>query len=378
MNNNATRSRGLPACGCCRLRSLLLFCSFLLVACQPEVDPAAVPGAPLRSVKVLEASAGDAAVQRVLAATVISADSQDLSFRIGGAITSLPVNVGDRLAADALVATLDQQPFELSEKEARASLAQAEANYRNAESQYQRMRELYASEAASLSELENAKASASSARASQALAREGVNSAQLNLGYSQLKSPASRCQVVSIPVAVNQNVSAGQTIASIACGEQLRLRTVVPESLINQIAVGMPVSGALQSGNITLAGKVVEVAVSNENSTGYVVEIELQSPPAEVRVGMAAQAVLSLAGGEERLLVPLIAVMSDSDDKFVWIAEPEQNHYRIVRQAVQIGELDNDGIEILQGIEPGQQVVVAGMSRLSEGMNVTLYSGVRQ
>jgi len=358
-----------------RLISTLLCCGTLL-ACQADETSTELLEAPLRPVKVLEASAGNSAAQRVLASTVVSADSQDLSFRVGGSITSLPVDVGMRLSAGALVATIDQQPFKLSEKEARAQVAQAEANYRNADSQYRRTRELYSNEAASLSDLENSKASASSARANRALAQEGLNSARLNLSYSELRNPSDNCQVVSVPVAINQNVTAGQTIATTACGDQLRLRTVVPESLINNISTGMPVTARLQAGNAALAGKVIEVAVSNSNSSGYAVEIELESPPATVRVGMAAEITFSLASSEKRLLVPLMAVMSDSNEKFVFIADPQDDHHRILRQVVKTGGLDNDGIEILEGIQTGQQVVVAGMSRISEGMKVTLYAGV--
>ncbi len=361
-----------------RLLSLLLCCS-ALIACQPEEETElAVATAPLRPVKVLEANTGSSALQRVLASTVISADSQNLSFRIGGSITALPVGVGDRLKAGALVASLDQQPFSLSEKEARAQLAQAEANYRNAESQYARTRELYSTEAASLSDLENAKASASSARANRSLAQEGLNAAQLNTGYSRLLSPSDNCQVVSVPVAVNQNISAGQTIATTACGDQQRLRTVVPESLINHISMGMLVSAELQADRSPLSGKVVEIAVSNNNSSGYAVEIELEAPPAAVKVGMAAEVTFSLAGSEQRLVVPLIAVLSSSEEKYVYVASAQDEHYVIERQVVQTGTLDNDGIEILSGLEPGQQVVIAGMSRISEGMKVTLYSGVGQ
>ena len=307
---------------------------------------------------------------------MISADSQDLSFRISGAITSIPVNVGDRLARDSVVATVDQLPFELGESEARAALSQATANFRNAQSQYQRTRELYASEAATLSDLENAKASESAASATLTQAREGLNSAKLNLQYSRLLSPGDNCQVVSVPVSVNQNVNAGQIIATVACGDQLRLRTVVPESLINQIALGMPVMATLNSGNTLLTGTVVEVAVSSDDNAGYPVEVAMDSPTTGVRAGMAAEATFRISDGDDRMLIPLVAVLGDSEENYVYVARPETDHYTIARRAVQVGDIDNNGIEVLQGLEPGEQVVVAGMSRVSEGMKVTLYDSV--
>lgn len=351
------------------------YCALLILsACGVESNSVSEVSAPLRPVKVLEATIGSNLKQRILAATVVSGDSQNLSFRIGGAITSLPVEVGDRLNVDAVVATLDQQPYKLAEKEAQAALAQADANYRNAASQYQRTRDLYSTEAASLADLENAKASASSARASRALAREGLNAALLNLGYSELVSPSDNCQIVSVPVAVNQNISAGQVIVTTACGDRLRLRTVVPESLVNALAMGMPVTAVLQSDGTLLQGKVIEVAVSSGDGSGYAVEIELASPPAAVKVGMAAEITFTLDTETDRLLVPLTAVMSDSNQNYVFVAEPIDDHYQIERRLVETGELDNDGIEILSGLAAGQQVVVAGMSRISEGMRVTLYT----
>ncbi len=365
----------MPCMARLRQSGLALLCCSALAACSPQDQDDEAATTVLRPVKVLEISAGSAALERTLSATVISADSQNISFRISGSITSLPIAVGDSLKAGALVATLDQETLKLREKEARAQLAQAEADYRNAQGQYQRARELYATEAASLSDLENAKARASSASANRSLAEEGVNSTKLNLGYSQLRSPAYSCQVVDVPVAVNENINAGQTITTLACGDELRLRTIAPESLINRINRGMPVTATLQSGNTTLAGRVIEVAVSNRNSAGYPVEIKLESPPATIKAGMTAQVTFKLAHNEKRLLVPLIAVMSDHSEKFVYIAAPEGEHYRIVRRTVQTGELDNNGIEILHGLMPGQRVVVAGMSRISEGMNVTLYDG---
>lgn len=357
-------------------RLALLLSFFVSVGCQDGTTVEETAATPLRPVKVMEASSGGAALQRVLSATVISADTQDLSFRISGAVTSIPVNIGDRLSKDAVVATVDQLPFELNESEARAALAQATANYRNAQSQYQRTRELYASEAATLSDLENAKANATAANATLAQAREGLNSAQLNLGYSRLLSPADNCQIVSVPVSVNQNINAGQTVATIACGNQLHLRTVVPQSLINSISLGMPVTANLSAGNALLTGTVVEIAVSSNNSAGYPVEIAMDSPPPDVRVDMAAEVTFSLGTTETRMLLPLVAVLGDNKENYVFVASPQTDHYVIQRQTVETGDLDNNGIEILKGLEPGQQVVVAGMSRISEGMQVTLYQSV--
>ncbi|MEM7376841.1 MAG: efflux RND transporter periplasmic adaptor subunit [Pseudomonadota bacterium] len=375
----STRARGVFAASRSLTfhRPVMLAClaASVLVACDSSDEVAAPSVAPPRPVKVMEITRGGGALERVLAATVESGDNQDLSFRVSGAITALPVSVGDRLQAGDLVAELDQQPFVVTEKEARAALAQAEANNTNAQNQYRRSRELYANEAASLSDLENAEANATSAQADRARASESLRSAQLNVSYTRLQNPSDECQVVSVPVAVNQNISAGQTIVTTACGVEKRLTMVVPESLINTIQLGKVVSATTRATDLALSGTVVEIGVSNTDNTGYVVEAVLDAPPADLRVGMAAEVTVSIASGDQRMVVPLTAVLGDSDANYVFVAAADGDAYRIVRTPVTTGPLDNAGIEVVSGLEPGQRIVVAGMSQISEGMRVTLYTG---
>ncbi|MGB0867378.1 MAG: efflux RND transporter periplasmic adaptor subunit, partial [Granulosicoccaceae bacterium] len=289
----------------------------------------------------------------------------------------LPVKVGDRLMAGDLVAVIDDQSYRLTEKEARAQLAQARANAGNADSSYQRTRELYTTEAASLSDLENAKANAASARANLAVAREGLNAAQLNLSYTELHNVSDRCQVESLPVSVNQNISAGQLVVSIACGEQLRIRSTVPESLITAVELGMEVQARLSTNNQSLTAKIVEVAVSTGDSSGYAIEAELENPSDAVRVGMAGSLTIELSAEENRIVIPANAVLSDAEGAFVYMAEESADgNYSIARRSVTPGELSNEGLEVLNGLEAGERVVVAGMTKVAPGLKVTLYRGV--
>lgn len=338
-------------------------------------DPEPVPPRPVKT-QLVSSNSGNS--QRILSASTISEDNQNLSFRVPGIIVELPVAVGQELSQGDLIARLDPTPFQLGVKEASASVATADAGYKNANSNYTRTRELYTTEAASLADLENARANAASARANLSLAREGLNSAKLNLGYTELHSPTSRCQVVDIPAAKNQNISAGQTIVTTACGEHLRVRSVVPENLIDSIELGMPVIVTLSAGGGPMNGTVAEIGVSTSNSSGYEVEVELQDPPSSWRVGMTGEITLDLAGTDNRIVLPLFAVIGDAQGKFVYILEPQDEFFRVVRQAVETGELDNDGIEIISGLSDGMRVVTGGMSRISEDMIVDLWTETQQ
>ena len=74
-----------------------------------------------------------------------------------------------------------------------------------------------------------------------------------------------------------------------------------------------------------------------------------------------------------KVIIPITAVFeSDSDDKMaVWVIDPENNTVKM--RNVVVGNLEgNDNIHIAEGLSIGQQIVVAGVQRLTEGDKVNI------
>ena len=81
---------------------------------------------------------------------------------------------------------------------------------------------------------------------------------------------------------------------------------------------------------------------------------------AEVHLGLPAT-------GASRIELPLSAIGEDADGRHVWVIEDGKAH----RVAVETGELTSEGL-VVTGVEPGQRVVTAGLSKLYEGRPVRL------
>ena len=114
----------------------------------------------------------------------------------------------------------------------------------------------------------------------------------------------------------------------------------------------------------------VGVAVTGAAST-FQVTVRLDESDPGIRSGMAAEVtfrVQSAAG--EIIIVPGVAVGEDDRGRFVYVVERGDGGSAVVRRrSVEVGRLV-EGIEIVNGLEPGELIVTAGVRRLSEGMVV--------
>ena len=73
------------------------------------------------------------------------------------------------------------------------------------------------------------------------------------------------------------------------------------------------------------------------------------------------------------ILVPSHSVLKDSDGQYVFIAEKTEDVFGIVkRRKVEIGTLSEQGLNITNGLQPGDILVIAGMSKMQDGMKVKL------
>jgi RND family efflux transporter MFP subunit len=302
-----------------------------------------------------------------------------LSFRVGGSIVELPVRVGDSVSAGQLIARLDAEDYRLAMREAEAGLAQARAQAQNAESNYERVRDLYEADNASRADLDAALASFQSSEATVRAADQRVQLARQQLSYTRLTAPTAGA-VAAVAVEVNENVRAGQVVVYLNSGTDLEVEVGVPEVLISQVAEGDMTEVTFDAlPDRTFQATVSEVAVATTGTaTTYPVTVVLADADPNLRSGMAAEVAFRFESGEGRelFIVPSIAVGEDRDGRFVYVVEPEEGAGAesgvgvVRRRPVRVGEMTMLGIEILEGLADGEYVVVAGVSRIEDGLRV--------
>ncbi|MDJ0655071.1 MAG: efflux RND transporter periplasmic adaptor subunit [Xanthomonadales bacterium] len=340
-----------------------------LAGCGQEESATEPQLRPVRSMVI-----GGADAQRIRTFSGISKPAQEsrLSFKVAGTIVDLPIQVGDALKAGDLVARLDASPYELQAQQAQASLVQAQASERNAAANYERVKGLYENSNASRNDLDAARATSESASAQVAAAQKALELSRLNVEYTRLTA-GSDCSVAAVNVELNENANVGTPIAVVNCGEGLEVDVSVPEGLIARIRQGMEVGVQFSAlDDAAYAGRVTEVGVSStDNAVTFPVTLRVIDPGPDLRSGLAAEVSFAFEVSSTRQLIPLSAVIQDPNGSFVFLLNPEADGKAVIsRRPVTVGELTEDGLEIISGLESGDRVVTAGVSVIRDGQRV--------
>ncbi|MGB5703136.1 MAG: efflux RND transporter periplasmic adaptor subunit, partial [Polyangiales bacterium] len=304
-----------------------------------------------------------------------SGQESRLSFQVSGQVLDVPVNVGDVVKKGQTIARMDPTDFSLQLQNAQASAAQARAQERNAKATYQRTQALYENQNVSKQDLDADRTTYDSARASLAAANQQIRLSQRQLGYTHLKAPEAGT-LATVDIEVNEYVQAGALVATLLAGDQIEVAVSVPASVIRSIKKGAEALARFDSLEArALKGTVTEVGVSSAaGATTFPVIVRLTEGQDQVRAGMAADVTFVLAAETNRskYALPTSAVGEDRDGRFVFKVErtDDDGLGLVHRNPVEVGELLSNGVEINSGVEPGDLVVTAGVSRIYDGLQV--------
>jgi RND family efflux transporter MFP subunit len=336
---------------------------------QQEQSPTTV----VRPVETMVVEASSAERQRSFSGVAKAALETNLSFRVSGEIVKLPVKIGMRVKTGDLIAQLDKTEFELEVKKAEARLTEAKAKLKNARDEYERTRILYEAGNVSKSELDQAQAAFQTASAGEEAARKALELAEKQLSYCTLKAPVNGV-IGSVPVEVYQTIQAGRVVATLSSEGKMQLEVGVPEALVSQVNVGDPAQVVFEAfPGKTYDAKVNEVSFVLTETTTYPVKLGLLEEDSRIRPGMVGEATLTFKteySGQAVIVPPKAVVGRAGQTHYVWIYDSTSS--RVHRREVEAGDLVSSGLEILSGLEPGARIVVRGVHRLEENMEVRL------
>ena len=348
----------------------LLAAVAILAGCDPAPE---VQEELLRPVRYLTVSDNVDGRNRTFSGTLKSTRESRLSFKVTGTVTELPVQIGQRLVAGDLIARLDSDGFALQVEQAQATLVEAQAGERNAQASYERTKGLYANDNASLNDLDAARAAAEAAAAQVRAAAKALEIARLNVSYTRLTA-ADDCSMASVDVEVNENVSAGQQIGMVSCGTSFEVELGVPESLIAFVDQTTPATisfGAIAGTGFT--GEVTEISTAGSAAV-FPVVVRVNEDHPSLRSGLAADVTFQFGSAalEATFVLPLSAIINDPDGVYVYIADAGEveGEALVARRPVQLGEMTENGIEVVDGLAPGDNVIIAGVSVIRPGQRV--------
>lgn len=383
----------------CLLSSAALLCA----GCRhSETDPASQ--APLPVAPVATVTRAPLTNSLNVAGEFLPFQEVELHAKVAGYIRHISVDIGDRVRAGQVLATLDIPELTAQVEGADAGVRQtqeqitrakseiqrAQANYDALHSAAQRLQQASDSRPGLIAqqELDDARAKDRGGAAQVDSAKSSLSAVQQQLGvsradrqrysaladYSRITAPFSgvvtwRYADTGALIQAGTSNAGSMPVVKVAQVDTLRLRLPVPESLAAFVRVGDTASIHVQALGETFTGKVTRRTDALDPSTRTMqVEIDVPNVAGRLSPGMYADVSLNIQRAGDALVVPVQAVDQNGTQPFVMLVTSAN---KVEKRQVRVGVSTANRVEILSGLSAGDNVVVANLATFQQGESVT-------
>lgn len=288
--------------------------------------------------------------------TIEESSGTSLSFAVTGTIKKIHVSAGQMVGAGQLIAELDPATLMNSYTIAKTSLEQVQDTYN-------RMKELH--DAGSLPDMQwiQIENELKSAMASEAISKKSLNDTKLYAPFSGY--------IASKDAEIGQNAIPGSPIVKLVNISNVKVKIAVSENDVQRITKGSSMKIVVPAlDNREFSGHVTERGVSADpRSRTYEVKATIQNPGNQLLPGMICQAFTNFMQGSTGVFIPANLVQLGGDNKtFVWVV----NGGKALKREITICNETAQGVQISGGLSAGDQIIVSGQQKVSNGMSVEI------
>jgi RND family efflux transporter MFP subunit len=349
-----------------------------LFSCADEPVQEAEQIRPVRAVQVAAQVKGSG---RSFPGTAKATQEVDLSFRVEGPLITFPVGIGDRVKAGDVLASIDPRDYEIALNNAQGQLNKAEANAKRTQSEYDRELNILQQDAGATSQaaVDRKEANRDQAKADVKSLRASVSAAEDRLSYTRLKAPYDGV-VVSTFVENFETVLPRQIIVRVLDDSQIEMIVNIPENLISLVPDVRDILVRFDSyPDRSLEATVKEIGSEASKTTGTYPVTLIMEQPEDIKIlpGMAGTATgtLPVSGAVDQPgmpVVPIGAVFTPDTEKqdHVWIIDEKSGGVEL--RVVKTGNLTRSGIQVIDGLQTGEWIAIAGVHTLREGQIVRI------
>jgi RND family efflux transporter MFP subunit len=395
------RSRRLFATAICCLAAVLLVLYFFYVRHQAAATADAPTPAP--AVSVATAHTGFIANQLTVAGIFQPFQEIDVHGKVSGYIRHIYVDIGDRVRQGQTLAVLEVPELEAEVAGAQAGITQTQQNILRLRNEVAREQAVYAAVHANYvrlkqasdqqpglvaaQELDDALAKDGSAASQVDAAKSAVAAAEGQLGVSRAENlrVSSMEEYATITAPYNGVVTmryadtgalipAGtaeglnQAVVRLAQSDVLRLRMPVPERDVPLVHLGSLVTVHVQATGQQFPGTVVRFTRDVSNATRTMLtEVDVNNPALTLTPGMYADVTFNLEQKNAALIVPASAIIQ-GDQPSVMLVDASN---RVQKRPVVLGISSSNSQEVTSGLQPGDRIIIGGVSALQPGQQVT-------
>lgn len=351
------------------LSSVIVAALLLTTACgENKAAKAAVPQAMPVQVRTAALQKVDDTTEYV--ATLKSRDSAVVMPQVEGIITQIFVHSGDRVAAGAGLMQIDpakQQATVKSQEDARNAQS---AQVTWAQQNYERVSGLANAGVVSKQDLDQARETLDAAKAQFHSLDAQVNEQQVELHYYKVVAPRAGI-VGDVPVRVGDRVVTTTQLTTVDRPGTLEAYLYVPIEKSPQLKMNLPVQIVDGSGNQLATSRITFISPQVDNTTQTILaKAQIANANDALRTAQFIRARI-VWDTQEKPIVPVVAVSRIGGLYFAFVAEPDQKGGFVVHQKpLRIGQILANDYVVLEGVKPGDKVVVSGTQYLVDGMPV--------
>lgn len=375
----------------------------------------------IQNVKVQKITTQNISSEVQYASKLEGVQSVTVSSKNSGKVTSVNVNVGDKVAAGQILFTLDTSELNAQLQQQQAALESSNANlaltsgstsvqsalnseqqlskdqitYKNALDTYNKDQKLYEAGAIAKQDLDTAKSALDTASVALKADQDNLNvqneqtgpqsvqvaAAQVDQSQAAVNYVRTQIDNSTVTSPISGVVSAKNVdLGSIASGSSGTVTIIDTSSLIAEITVPDKIIGELQVGQTVpvvinaLSDKTITGVIDNispdvdSKNNSYIVKVKIDNSNGELKPGMFAKVSITNQKKDNAVTVPNEALKVENGVKYIYTVE----NNKIKRIVVETGIANDKITEITGGVKAGTDIITEGQSLLNDGDKVNV------
>ncbi len=362
----------------------------LLAACEEKNTYVPPPPPKVTAAPVLQEP-----VTRFLELTgnTASINTVDLNARVQGFLTAIKYKDGQSVKKGDVLFTIEQDQYKASLDQAKATLAANQASQVQAEAEYNRQSQLAKQDFASQATLDQARAKRDAAVADVANAKAALESAQINLGYTEVAAPFDGAVSAHLQdVGALVGYSGPTKLATIVQIDPIYVWFSLSEQQVLNIKAELAKEGrTIVDTQRRIADIPVEIGLQTEKGYPHQGKLDYIAPQIDPNLGtltvrgifdnkdvsllpgLFARVRLPLGKAEPTLLVPDAAIGSNQQGSYVLTVNADGV---VSQNLITLGQLQPSGLRaVTSGLKPGDKIIINGIQRAVPGSKVQVEDG---
>ena len=359
----------------------VLVCGSLVSNCSRKA-PQVAPPAP----EVLVTTVTPRDVPRVLerVATLDGFINANINAQVQGYIVSRDYQEGSVVKKDDLLFQIDPRPFEAALAQAKGTLAKDKANQVKSDADEKRAMDLFNKKVISDQERDTAIAAAQAGRANIEADDAAVNQAELNLGYTKIKSPIEGVAAIATAQVGDLVGPSTGTLTTVSQVDPIKAIVTAGEGPFTDFISrhpdpaeratyirGLQFDLILSNGSVyPHKGKFYALDRNLDPKTGSIrYEVTFPNPGGPLRPGQFGKVRFVADMKKGAMVIPQEAVSELQGNYQVAVVDQDN---KVSIRPVKMGERIGQMWEVTDGLKPGEKVVVQGLQKAREGAQVTV------